>query len=76
MRLIFTDGMNSLYHVLFGILAAKYQIIVLIYVLYQCIDINEMNIKIDFAEFFIGFLIGFFILTHAPLKKFGLNKIS
>ena len=72
MRAIFTDGHNSFFHVIFGIIAAKYQIIVLLYVLYHCIDINEMNIKIDFAEFFIGFLAGFYIIKHYPTKYFKL----
>jgi len=70
MRSIFGDNYNSFFHVIFGILAAKYPIIVLLYALYQCIDVTEKNIRIDFAEFFIGFFLGLYIITEHPSKYF------
>jgi len=62
MRPIFTDKINSFYHFLFGVLSVKIPIIIPIFVLYQCIDIYEKNIRIDLLEFFIGYLIAFIII--------------
>ena len=33
---------------------------------------EKMSGSIDFAEFFIGFLAGFYIITHYPTKYFKL----
>ena len=56
MRPLFTDGSNSFWHFFFGILATKYNIILLFFLAYQCMDIYEKNILIDLAEFSIGYL--------------------
>ena len=54
-RQLFTDGWNSFWHVVFGILAIRYIIIMPIFVIYQFIDIYEKNLLVDLTEFFIGF---------------------
>jgi len=58
MRPLFTDGWNSFWHVFFGILAVKANIIILLFVAYQCKDIYETNILIDLTEFALGYLCG------------------
>lgn len=54
-RPLFTDGWNSFWHVVFGILAIRFIIIMPIFVIYQFMDIYEKNLLVDLTEFFIGF---------------------
>lgn len=62
MRYPFTDGWNSFWHFFFGILAIKFNIVIVLFVVYQCIDMYEKNIMIDLAEFSIGYFCAY-ILT-------------
>jgi hypothetical protein len=55
-RELFTDGWNSIWHVVFGMLSIRFFYIIPIFVLYQLIDIHDKNLSIDITEFFIGFL--------------------
>ena len=54
-RPLFTDGFNSFWHVVFGILAVQFKIIIPLFVGYQFLDIYEKNVWIDIGEFTIGF---------------------
>lgn len=51
----FTDGWNSFWHVLFGILSIRVFVIIPIFVTYQLIDFHDINLFVDLLEFFIGF---------------------
>jgi len=57
MRIIFTDGKNSLSHFIFGMLGVYCWPILPIYIIYQYIDITEKNVRIDLVEFFIGYIV-------------------
>jgi hypothetical protein len=54
-RELFTDGWNSFWHVLFGILSIRFFIIIPIFVIYQLTDIHDNNLFVDLTEFLIGF---------------------
>jgi len=69
MRPVFTDGLNSFWHVLFGVFAVKYDILIILFTLYQFMDMGEMNMKVDLAEFFIGYLVALYVSTHAKIFK-------
>jgi hypothetical protein len=56
MRYIFTDGFNSMWHFIFGILAVQYMIIAPIFILYQLIQ-GKQNDFIDVVEFAIGYIL-------------------
>jgi hypothetical protein len=53
-RDVFTDGWNSFWHVFFGILSIRFNIIIPIFIIYQLIHIYDKNLFIDISEFFIG----------------------
>ena len=55
MRLLFTDKWNSFWHVFFGMLSVRYQIIIPAFILYQLIDWHDKNMMCDLSEFFIGY---------------------
>jgi hypothetical protein len=57
MRVIFTDGFNSLSHFIFGMLGVYCWPILPLYIIYQYMDINETNVRIDLVEFFIGYMV-------------------
>lgn len=58
MRELFTDYMNSFYHVWFGFLGAFFTPILFIAIDYQVSDIFETNMQIDVFEIMIGYIIG------------------
>jgi len=59
MRWIFTDGFNSMWHVIFGVLAVQYVLIAPIFLLYQLLQ-GHPNDFIDVLEFAIGYIVGKF----------------
>jgi hypothetical protein len=61
MRPLFTDGWNSMWHFIFGVLAIYVPLIIPVFVLYQVIDWYDENMMIDLLEFFIGYVISYFI---------------
>ena len=67
-RPLFTDGFNSFWHFVFGLLAVRFLIIMPIFIAYQCIDIYEENILIDLGEFFIGYTPGLLLNRCGILK--------
>ena len=55
MRLPFTDGANSAWHVVFGVLSTQYMTIGILFILYQFWDFFEKNLLVDLFEFFCGY---------------------
>ena len=60
-RLLFTDGWNSFWHVMFGMMTTWFWWISPIFIVYQLIDYTDPNLWIDLSEFFFGwfFTMGF-----------------
>jgi hypothetical protein len=56
MRNLFTDGWNSFWHFVFGILGYYSWLTVVLFVLYQLQDPFETNITVDLTEFLLGYL--------------------
>lgn len=59
-RPLFTDGWNSFWHVVFGIMTVWYWWIAPIFIIYQLKDYEDPNLWIDLAEFLFGLI---FILS-------------
>jgi hypothetical protein len=57
MRLLFTDGANSFFHVLAGFMSGIFWQIIPLFLGYQLIDYNDSNLIIDLSEFAIGFML-------------------
>jgi hypothetical protein len=55
MRFVFTDGWNSSWHVLFGMMAYYNLFGILLFAYYQFILKYDYNSAIDFAEFLVGY---------------------
>ena len=67
MRFVFTDGWNSSWHVLFGMMAYYNLFGILLFAYYQFILKYDYNSAIDFAEFLVGYsLLWVFYSTSAP----------
>jgi hypothetical protein len=62
MRAILTDGLNSTWHILFGMMGYYYNIFSILFILYQIITETpqlDNNMPIDILEFILGYLIIF-----------------
>jgi hypothetical protein len=57
MRNLFTDGLNSFWHFLFGFLSFYYKLIFPVFIIYELTNYKDPNLLIDFSEFFIGFML-------------------
>jgi hypothetical protein len=57
MRGLFTDGYNSLWHIIFGMMTLYFPYIFIFYILYQYNDPNDSNLVIDILEYLIGLLV-------------------
>ena len=55
MRRLFTDGWNSFWHLFFGGVSVRYNIIIPGFILYQLIDWHDKNVMCDLTEFFVGY---------------------
>jgi hypothetical protein len=58
MRLLFSDSWNSFWHIIFGMIAAKYNIVLILFLGYEIFKhrfISQSYASI--TEFFIGFII-------------------
>jgi hypothetical protein len=55
-RPLFTDGYNSFYHVVFGMMSVWFWWIVPIFIAYELKDYKDQNLLIDLAEFFFGWV--------------------
>ncbi len=63
MRGVYTDGWNSFWHIVFGILASKFpKLIITLFMAYQLYDNQETNVVIDIAEFMYGYVVGIGLL--------------
>ena len=59
MRNLFTDGKNSVWHVLFGMIGYYWSFVAIIFVLYQMvteIPLLHNNMFIDISEFLVGYI--------------------
>ena len=56
-RAPFTDGWNSIWHVIFGGLAVYFPIIALVFLFYQMVLQGKQNDLIDIFEFLVGYFI-------------------
>jgi uncharacterized transporter YbjL len=63
MRYIGTDGWNSFWHLLFGVIASKINIVLPLFIIYQLLDIHNKNTMVDILEFFIGFVLGLLLFS-------------
>ena len=61
-RALFTDGLNSFWHVCFGMLSIQIKPIIPNFIIYQLISYKDVNLFIDLGEFFIGFIVLFMII--------------
>lgn len=71
-RDLFTDGWNSLWHFVFGMLGFYFGWIVILFFAYQLKTPNDANIVIDISEFAIGYFLLYSIYrtnTHPLLGK-------
>lgn len=57
MRRLFTDGFNSFWHVIFGIITYFFPYIIIFYTLYQYNNPNDENLIIDMVEYIFGLII-------------------
>ena len=55
-RPLFTDGYNSFYHVVFGMMSVWFWWIAPIFIAYELKDYKDQNLLIDLAEFFFGWV--------------------
>ncbi len=75
MRGLFTDGFNSFWHFVFGILSFYLPYVFIFFIAYQSHDFNDENISIDIEEFFIGLLCAIFgDLGYNYIKKYKQKK--
>lgn len=56
---MFSDGWNSFWHIAFGILAIKIKTIVPLFIFYQFLDVEEINVFVDIIEFLCGYILGY-----------------
>lgn len=59
-RFLFTDGWNSFWHLIFGIMSYFDSRVTVIFLIYQLIDFTDKNLAIDVSEFTIGFMLCLF----------------
>lgn len=67
MRPLFTDGWNSFWHVIFGMAAVDYYIIIPLFVFYQLIDWYDKNLICDLLEFAVGYVV-YYSMRYIYLK--------
>jgi hypothetical protein len=66
MRWIFTDGFNSAWHFIFGVLAVQYVVIIPFFILYQ-VNQGKPNDFIDVIEFAFGYIVSKFYFYRLAL---------
>ena len=59
---MFTDGWNSAWHLAFGYLAVQYPLFVSLFIVYQFLNIYEVNVFVDVLEFVAGHLMACVLL--------------
>jgi hypothetical protein len=58
-RRLFTDNWNSFWHIAFGVFATKIRMLVPLFIFYQFLDVEEVNVFVDIVEFLCGYMLGF-----------------
>ena len=57
MRPLFSDGWNSFWHILFGMIAAKYNIVLILFLGYEIFKHKSVSQSYaSITEFFIGYI--------------------
>jgi hypothetical protein len=56
-RRLFTDNWNSFWHIAFGVLGYKLRLLVPVFILYQFLDITDINVFVDIIEFLCGYIL-------------------
>jgi hypothetical protein len=62
-RDLFTDGLNSMWHFVFGLFAIRFPLLVPMFIVYQALDIYEINVFVDIYEFLAGYVAGYAFST-------------
>jgi hypothetical protein len=75
-RALFTDGFNSLWHVIFGILAIRFWFIMPIFIIYQLLDLTDANWLVDILEFCVGFFASILFVIFAQYRKIKYNLVD
>lgn len=55
-RPLFTDGFNSTSHILFGVVSNWWLWFVPIFIIYEILDHDDINLSVDIAEYLVGLL--------------------
>jgi hypothetical protein len=73
MRPLFSDGWNSFWHFIFGMIAAKYNIILILFLGYEIFKHKSISQSYaSITEFFIGYIFAkiFYIFLSDHLLRF------
>jgi hypothetical protein len=73
MRPLFSDGWNSFWHILFGMIAAKYNIVLILFLGYEIFKHKSISYSYaSITEFFIGYIFAkiFYIFLPDNLLRF------
>jgi hypothetical protein len=62
-RDLFTDGLNSMWHFVLGMFAIRFPLLVPTFIVYQALDIYEINVFVDIYEFLAGYVAGYALIT-------------
>jgi hypothetical protein len=68
-RELFTDGWNSLWHFMFGVVGFYFGWVVLLFFAYQLNTPMDTNVVIDISEFAIGYLVIWTTTQHPLFRK-------
>ena len=67
MRPLFSDGWNSLWHFIFGMIAAKYNIVLILFFGYEIFKHRTISQSYaSITEFFIGFIFAMILYIFLP----------
>jgi hypothetical protein len=61
-RPLFADGWNSFWYVIFGSITVWYFFVMPLFIVYQLMDLYEVNLFVDLAEFFVGFFVAWLLV--------------
>ena len=67
MRPLFSDGWNSLWHFIFGMIAAKYNIVLILFLGYEIFKHRTVSQSYaSITEFFIGYIFAKILYIFLP----------
>lgn len=64
-RPLFTDGFNSIGHLVFGAVSNWWIWFVPIFIIYEILDHDDVNLSVDLAEYLVGLLAAMSITTKS-----------